>query len=787
MAAGLRMGVKLRIMTGVLIAVLAAVLTVGLAGYYGLKRIDGVVVGGDRSGKEASLAANVEQFITQINNAAEAQKKTERVFTDNIQGLIEGIDSALAAQGESEKELTSAIDELTRRVEAGNKVQKETIDALASGVNILQIARTTDHLLFQLKWLAINMEVYFAIQDLEKLGQITNALEAAKAQVEKLAELDSNLSQLDGLKQGIAAYEQLTDKAIQAVNKFMRAKDRVQNDLDSLGMVFAAYLRDLRERVGAGEELNQALDYAAAVTAARQSVLMFWSDTDSPVLLDTAANQLKEVADSLSGSSDFQRQKIVKVAQTSIKSILTAKDTHVEMKTILPEIRIAQLDIEELAVALSEENAEALEKARAEAKRATDEAKSASNAVIASVNSAKGAVDKAAQQASQARQELGRTVAQAKERADRALAEGRRSLEKVEEARKRTEAAVSAGITTVIDTVVNSTYVLVICLIGSLLLGIGIAVVMAQSIARPLNRMVARLSAGADELAKLADQVTEAASQVSEGSSRQAASLEETSAALEEVASQTRTNAEDAQQADRLTDEVRETMEETGKAMDEMAVSMERLAGAGQEIAKIVNSIDEIAFQTNLLALNAAVEAARAGEAGQGFAVVADEVRNLAMRAAEASRNTQVLIDDTVKRIHEGASLVGTTHQAFKQVAEQNEQVDRLVKGIAAASSEQAEGIEQINRAMSEMDQVVHVNASHSEQSKAVAGQMKSQSAEVEAIVAELIALVAGGRKKKAGRDETAPAEPAESPERVEIGPGESLALPEQAEDLEEF
>ena len=180
------------------------------------------------------------------------------------------------------------------------------------------------------------------------------------------------------------------------------------------------------------------------------------------------------------------------------------------------------------------------------------------------------------------------------------------------------------------------------------------------------------------------------------------------------------------------------TVSRAGASMKEMTQSITGIANAGQEIGKIIKTIDEIAFQTNLLALNAAVEAARAGEAGAGFAVVANEVRNLAQRAADAARTTSELIEETIEKIEQGDSLVKSTGDAFSEVEANADKIADLVGEIAAASNEQAQGIEQINTAMSQMDQVTQGNAASASEN------LNSQAEEMQDSVEELVILING-------------------------------------------
>ena len=265
-----------------------------------------------------------------------------------------------------------------------------------------------------------------------------------------------------------------------------------------------------------------------------------------------------------------------------------------------------------------------------------------------------------------------------------------------------------------------------------------------QSITRPVNRIIEGLNEGADQVASASGQVSSASQSLAEGASEQASSLEETSASLEEMASMTRQNADNSTQADTLMKEANQVIGKANSSMGELTKSMAEISKASEETQKIIKTIDEIAFQTNLLALNAAVEAARAGEAGAGFAVVADEVRNLAMRAADAAKNTAGLIEGTVKKIKDGSDLVTNTNEAFTEVATSASKVGELVGEIAAASNEQAQGIDQVNKAVVEMDKVTQQNAANAEESASASEEMNAQAAQMKGVVGELFILVGG-------------------------------------------
>ncbi|MCP4689268.1 MAG: HAMP domain-containing protein [Desulfobacterales bacterium] len=211
-------------------------------------------------------------------------------------------------------------------------------------------------------------------------------------------------------------------------------------------------------------------------------------------------------------------------------------------------------------------------------------------------------------------------------------------------------------------------------------------------------------------------QVGDASRQLAEGASEQAAAIEQTSSSLEEMESMTRQSADNASEADNLMKEATRVVGESNESMEKLTTSMDEISASSEETRKIIKTIDEIAFQTNLLALNAAVEAARAGEAGAGFAVVADEVRNLAMRSADAAQNTAGLIEDTVKKVTAGSELVNGAAGRFKEVVASAGRAGDLLSEIAESSREQARGIQHVNRAVSEMDQVVQQNAASAEE-----------------------------------------------------------------------
>ena len=218
------------------------------------------------------------------------------------------------------------------------------------------------------------------------------------------------------------------------------------------------------------------------------------------------------------------------------------------------------------------------------------------------------------------------------------------------------------------------------------------------------------------QLSRVIQKVTHLSRQVADGSSSQASAFEETSASITEIASMTKQNAENARFADRLIGENTGLVEQADQSMQDLDRSMKHISEAGLEIGKIIKTIDEIAFQTNLLALNAAVEAARAGEAGAGFAVVANEVRSLALKSTEASKNTADLIKNTIRRIEEGSGLVNKTGELFDRILTGTQKAKNLIGEISEASQEQSQGLDQVSQAIVQIEGVTQQNAAGAEE-----------------------------------------------------------------------
>ncbi len=285
--------------------------------------------------------------------------------------------------------------------------------------------------------------------------------------------------------------------------------------------------------------------------------------------------------------------------------------------------------------------------------------------------------------------------------------------------------------------------------LSGIVIGIILAYFITRSIVRPIGRIIAGLTDGAEQVASASGQVSSASQSLAEGATEQAAGLEETSSSLEEMSSMTKQNADNAQQANTLASETRKAANDGSEAMGRMSTAIRDIQKSSDETAKIIKVIDEIAFQTNLLALNAAVEAARAGEAGKGFAVVAEEVRNLAMRSAEAAKNTANMIEESVKNAKNGVDIANEVGKVLEEIVQSIGKTTDLVGEIAAASSEQAQGIDQVNTAVAQMDKVTQQNAANAEESASASEELSAQAEQMNSIVQELVNLVGGNNKSE--------------------------------------
>jgi methyl-accepting chemotaxis protein len=234
-----------------------------------------------------------------------------------------------------------------------------------------------------------------------------------------------------------------------------------------------------------------------------------------------------------------------------------------------------------------------------------------------------------------------------------------------------------------------------------------------------LQKVISEVKGNSGSIEANAHQMRTAADDLAKRTEQQAASLEETSAALEQITATVRNSSVRADEANKMVDGTRVNAEESGKVVSEAMAAMERIETASNEIGKIINVIDEIAFQTNLLALNAGVEAARAGEAGKGFAVVAQEVRELAGRAAGAAKDIKTLVARSSSEVRTGVQLVTATRDQLSHIVTDVGKINELVHGIATAANEQSTGIQEINTAIGQMDQMTQQNAAMVEQTNA--------------------------------------------------------------------
>jgi len=257
-----------------------------------------------------------------------------------------------------------------------------------------------------------------------------------------------------------------------------------------------------------------------------------------------------------------------------------------------------------------------------------------------------------------------------------------------------------------------------------------------------VNSSIGNLHGMVNEIREVSLSIGTAAGEISAGNTdlsqrteQQAASLEETASSMEEMTSTVKQNADNVKDASRLADGAREQAEKGGQIVASAVTAMGEINSRSKKIADIIGVIDEIAFQTNILALNAAVEAARAGEQGRGFAVVAAEVRNLAQRSASAAKEIKSLINDSVEKVEEGTRLVSDSGSSLEQIVSAVKRVSEIVSEIASASEEQSIGIEQVNKAIMQLEQVTQQNAALVEEAAASSEAMSDQSQNLNSLI----------------------------------------------------
>lgn len=273
----------------------------------------------------------------------------------------------------------------------------------------------------------------------------------------------------------------------------------------------------------------------------------------------------------------------------------------------------------------------------------------------------------------------------------------------------------------------------------------GAGLFLARILTNPIRKVTEMLRESFEQISSASGQVSESSQHLAKNSCNQASSLEHISGSMKEISKLTDKNIKNVEEVTKSGEITAQGMKKSNQSLKKTSECMKLIAADGEQTSKIVRTIDEIAFQINLLALNAAVEAARAGEAGTGFAVVAEEVRNLALRSTAATKDTEILINQTMQHIREGSELVGQAMEDFYQMGQDAKKTTAFINEINISSKDQALSIVQVNESVRQMNDLTQQTAASAEESASAAEEMTAQAENMKSVIDELVYLVGRG------------------------------------------